>query len=752
VIFRSVSSRLATWMFLGSTLVLVTTGGALLVHARGEALAQTHREAMALAGGTAARIAGRVDDAIAVTRVLRGTLPDRPADAAGLLRDMMRGHPDLDGIAAAYGGSGAMPLVIRDGSVGLRSIDLATANTPVRDQAWFVEALHCNDGCWRRPFPSAPKQRMVVGFSQPMDGGNGVVTAEFSLDWLQSLLARLPKPDGGYAFVLGRDGLFLAHEQPGSAGTVASEFLRGAVAGHVDVPLRMTTASGARVDETSWAYLARVEGTPWTVGLVIPEQRVYAGLRGAFLLDLCLGALGLLLLALIVAWISRRLLRPLQALTAQTERIAAGDTMSPLPLRLGHDEIGRLGRAFAHMQVELRNHIEATTVAARASARLDSQLEIARQIQWSMLPAQSLDTAGFSIHARLQPAQAVGGDLYFYAVDDERVWLLLGDVSDKGIAAALFMARTVTLARTMVRDASTPAELLRALNEALAIDNDACMFTTLACISIQRRNGHAQLASAGHEVPLLWRDGEVRPLPVPGGPALGLDAAASYDVLPLRLRQGDALLLYSDGITEAEGAGHHFFGEPALEAHWRGAQAAHAKVDDLLAAVAAHTGARPQSDDIALLCFDWHHADACLPYQQRLEATHDAVFSTLDQIERYLQHHGVGTAPCGDVRLAAEELMVNIVEHGSGLHHTAIDIDVLAQPGSIVMTLRDNGPPFDPLGHDSTADTDTDNHDIGGLGIHLAVHVAHAIEYQRADACNIVTLRFVTTSTNDEPL
>ena len=169
MIFRSVSARLATWMLLGSALVLGVTGAALLEHTRRQVLAQTHREALALANGTAARIAARVSDAMAITRVLHTVLPGRTADAATMLPDVMRGHPDLSGIAVSFKPANDLPrttlLVFRgpDGAIG--SVDLTQHQT----DAWYAQGLSCADGCWHRSFMAqyAWRQRRRL---HPADG------------------------------------------------------------------------------------------------------------------------------------------------------------------------------------------------------------------------------------------------------------------------------------------------------------------------------------------------------------------------------------------------------------------------------------------------------------------------------------------------------------------------------------------------------------------------------------------------------
>jgi len=742
MIFRSVSARLATWMLLGSALVLGVTGAALLEHTRRQVLAQTHREALALANGTAARIAARVSDAMAITRVLHTVLPGRP-DAAAMLPDVMRGHPDLSGIAVSFKPANELPrstlLVIRGQDGAIRSVELAQDKT----EAWYAQGLVCTDGCWQRSFIADTRGSSVVGFIQPMERDAGVVASELTLGWLQALLGSLPEPSGGYAFVMDENQLMLAHERPGFVGTRASAFLTASIVRSKGAPMRLTAEDGARVHEPSWAYVTPVAGTPWKFGLVIPESRIYADMRRTFLTDLALGLFGLLAISALILTISRRLLAPLSALTLQAERIAAGDRGHALPPSPASDEVGRLTRSFEGMRVELAAQIEAVAEGSRASERLASELDIARLIQTSMLPPPRHAAADFELHAHLQPAQAVGGDLYFYLVQPDRLWLMVGDVSDKGVAAALFMARTVTLARNLARDAAAPDQLLAELNAELEPDNDACMFVTLVCATVDRAGGNLLVASAGHEAPVLCRGDTCAPVAVESGPALGLQKDADFPLVSTRLLPGDELLMFSDGITEADNGFHELFGESRLIAAMSGTHEAGSRIriERLLAAVSAHAGHFHQSDDIALLALNWQGRAMRNRFSQRITPHRDAVYALLDAAEAFTRDAGAAEETRADIRLAAEELLVNIVDHSSA---TSIDLSLEAVNDGFDLCIRDDGPPFDPFAHPEP----TDRGQVGGLGIHLARHLADMAHCQREPGGNVVSLRFASPSTS----
>lgn len=742
MIFRSVSARLATWMLLGSALVLGVTGAALLEHTRRQVLAQTHREALALANGTAARIAARVSDAMAITRVLHTVLPGRTADAATMLPDVMRGHPDLSGIAVSFKPANDLPrttlLVIRGPGDAIRNVELAQWQT----DAWYTQGLSCADGCWQRSFMADTRGGSVVGFIQPMERNAGVVASELTLDWLQALLGSLPEPAGGYAFVMDENHLMLAHERPGFVGTRASSFLTTSIVRSKGAPMRLTAEDGARVTEPSWAYVTPVAGTPWQFGLVIPESRIYADMRRTFLTDLVLGLFGLLAISALILTISRRLLAPLSELTLQAERIAAGDRGHALPYSPAHDEVGRLTRSFEGMRVELAAQIEAVAEGSRASERLASELDIARLIQTSMLPPPRHAGVDFELHAHLQPAQAVGGDLYFYLVQPDRLWLMVGDVSDKGVAAALFMARTVTLARNLARDAAAPDQLLAELNAELEPDNDACMFVTLVCATVDRSSGNLFVASAGHDAPVLCRGGTCVPVAVESGPALGLQIDADFPLASARLLPGDELLMYSDGITEADDGFHELFGESRLLAALSGGHEADGtRIDRLLAAVSAHAGHFRQSDDIALLALNWQGRAMRTRFSQRITPHRDAVYALLDAAEAFTRAAGAAAETRADIRLAAEELLVNIVDHSSA---RSIDLTLEAVNDGFDLCIRDDGPPFDPFVQPEPADRGQ----VGGFGIHLARQLADTAHCQREPGGNVVSLRFASPSTS----
>lgn len=239
--------------------------------------------------------------------------------------------------------------------------------------------------------------------------------------------------------------------------------------------------------------------------------------------------------------------------------------------------VAKLVRARLRNHLELKLHRDALEEAVQQRTRelmeadsfrqkVQAELEVAKRLQLSMLPATVFHHQGWELGCLLQAARAVGGDLYDYFFhNDKRLFFVTGDVSDKGVPAALFMVRVSTLLRTLAPSATDPGELLRLMNDHLCQDNQACMFVTMVCGLLDLETGEVWLASGGHEPPLqLRKGGPARYLEVEGGPALGLCPGAVFSNHRFLLEAGESLLLYTDGVTEAADGEEQAYGPERL--------------------------------------------------------------------------------------------------------------------------------------------------------------------------------------------
>jgi sigma-B regulation protein RsbU (phosphoserine phosphatase) len=257
------------------------------------------------------------------------------------------------------------------------------------------------------------------------------------------------------------------------------------------------------------------------------------------------------------------------------------------------------------MRNSLKTYIKDLEATTRAKERLESELQIARRIQVDMLPpskAGGRPGDGFELHAILEPARHIGGDLYEYFVLDGKLTFVVGDVSGKGVGAALFMARAKTMFHAIARREPDLAEVLRAVNRGLCEENEQGMFVTLFAGALDLETGGLSYASAGHDPPFVVSGAaaEPRSLEVDGGPVLGLIEASEFRAQRTTLAAGDSLVLFTDGVSEALDEKGDFFTTDRLRELL--AKTANADLaQNVYAAVKAFAGGAPQSDDITVM-------------------------------------------------------------------------------------------------------------------------------------------------------
>lgn len=236
---------------------------------------------------------------------------------------------------------------------------------------------------------------------------------------------------------------------------------------------------------------------------------------------------------------------------------------------------------------------------------VERDLALARRIQQQFLPQGDMGLSGYGAGVDYRPALGVSGDFYDRIdLADGRVGFVIGDVSGKGVSAALYAAKLMTDLRYQAMGQARPVGILARTNRVLAARHHEGMFATVTMLVLDPATGVVSLASAGHPLPFLRRrDGSVTAIGRPGGAPIGLDAEAEFEEHQATLEPGDALLLYTDGVVEALDANRKLFDEPrTIEAIRRSDGTVEGLVASVRQAIEAFVGAAPQSDDITMLC------------------------------------------------------------------------------------------------------------------------------------------------------
>jgi sigma-B regulation protein RsbU (phosphoserine phosphatase) len=269
------------------------------------------------------------------------------------------------------------------------------------------------------------------------------------------------------------------------------------------------------------------------------------------------------------------------------------------------------------VKARVRSLLKAKLYADAVREAMARDLRIAREIQMGILPADPVAATkgtGLDVHAVVEPARQVGGDLYeVLRASDRRVVVALGDVSGKGIPASLFMAVTVTLLRTMARHMAKPDEILRQLNDELAEQNPRGMFVTMQCLVFDLDRRRISCAGAGHHQLAILSPGRPPRLAFPSsGRPVGLMPSNPIECETLPLESGDTFVLFSDGVSEAMNTAEDFYGEDRLLAVLADASGStpSGTVARVLADVRAFTAGAKQSDDITVLAVQYAPLDA----------------------------------------------------------------------------------------------------------------------------------------------
>jgi len=265
---------------------------------------------------------------------------------------------------------------------------------------------------------------------------------------------------------------------------------------------------------------------------------------------------------------------------------------------------------FNDLQVTIEKtlrHIQVLEDALASRDRLVAlrqELVVASQVQTAVLPAALPVTEEFDVHASMTPAREIGGDFYdFFTLDDDRMGIVIADVSDKGIPAALFTMVSRALLKAAARNHASPAQCLHEVNELVSQDNDSCMFVTLFYAVLDLRDGRVVYCNGGHNPPRLVASGEVQEVPSTGDIALGIALGQDFHDAELPLHVGDTLFLYTDGITEACDADDAEFGEQRLDNLLRDLSDVEAAdvVQTVVNAVEEFAGGVAQFDDMTCL-------------------------------------------------------------------------------------------------------------------------------------------------------
>ena len=375
-----------------------------------------------------------------------------------------------------------------------------------------------------------------------------------------------------------------------------------------------------------------------------------------------------------------------------------------------------------------------------------TELEVAKEIQLATLPGEIATSKDIEIVAELKAAKEVGGDFYdYFKIDDDHTAIVIGDISGKGVPAAMFMMKTITCFKNFVAPNKKPSQILKEVNATLYDNNHMNMFVTCFLAILDKRTGELEFANAGHNPPIIGSNFKYRYLKCnPGFVLGGLKDAFVVDE-KITLGHGESITLYTDGVTEARNEKGGFYGEERFLNFFNSrdftclVEVHHALKDD----IAKFTDNYEQSDDITVISLKYQGED-CVYLEKSFDAKIENIPSALKVVEQFCDEQKVIADFKNNLLVVADELYSNIVKHGYNNQGGEVFTRLLfnKDKNEFVMTVIDRAHPFNQLEvNNSPVAGEAGKTQVGGLGILIVKKIMSQYAYDRINNKNILVLR-----------
>ncbi len=631
---------------------------------------------------------------------------------------------------------------------------------------WFLSAVTSGKANWSEPyFDQGGGNVLMTTYSMPVfkinDVGEkslyAVVTSDISLNLINQQLQKIQLGDTGHAILISHKGLLLSYPE---TSLIMQSFINllgdkssdkrwqeviTAINNSASLLTKLPCIDQTHSNDLCMFGIDQLQKTGWSIAAIFPEDEMYRELHDYTVQFSFFTIAGILSLLIAIHITTRKLTHPLKTLSSASISVGSGNFDATLPKIYRYDEVGQLITAFKKMQSALKSYITRLESETASRSRLEGELSAAHQIQMAMLPGNGLifeEKHPYKLWAKLVPAKSVGGDLYqFNYVTNEKLVFIVADVSDKGVAAALFMARTTSLLKQQFHSDKGPQEKIADINNILTENNEACMFVTLFYAELDLTTGHMIYLSAGHHSPILIRQEHVCEIPQKSGPALGLIEQAEYPLNNYQLFDDDKLFIYTDGVDEAFNEQGEMFGLQRLLTLLE--ENKHAEVDLIgktcFDAITEFSSAAEQSDDITvmtlhakikfkfLLPISCHHIE-----EIHMPIEREAVHHMFEKLSSFAKKHAISDENLGLIQLIAEEILTNIIQYSCTSNEQDIYCVLGLGQDGLVMEFIDSGFEYNPILEAPTPPSESDEEiQIGGLGVHFVKTLSAQQAYQR---------------------
>jgi len=464
------------------------------------------------------------------------------------------------------------------------------------ERLWYQNAINSKSLVWSEVYRDAAiSGKLMITCSKVIydTQGNiaGVIGFDLTTEEMSDNIINTEIGELGYAFLIDSDGQIIARPEISSSNAQWDEISTIPLGGDLHqiqnselqtiITQMIKNKSGfleweREMKGNKFIAFDTVSSTNWTLGLVSSKAAIKHAAESVFVekikevsIYFIVILISIIFLAILIGINSSKIIsRPIEILNDGVRKIGAGNLDFIIDIKTGN-ELEQLANEFNKMSTNLQQHIKNLELTTKQKQQIESELNIASRIQRDMLPMifpAFPDNKELDIYASMLPAKQVGGDFYdFFLINPDKLCFVIGDVSGKGIPASLFMVISKTLLKSEAMSDISPAEILYNVNNTLNNGNDETMFVTVLLCIMELSTGTVEFANAGHNPPLLMKKNQgVEYLHLNKAKILGVFPDAPYSNQEITLNPEDALVLYTDGVTEAMDPDNNQFTESRL--------------------------------------------------------------------------------------------------------------------------------------------------------------------------------------------
>lgn len=500
----------------------------------------------------------------------------------------------------------------------------------------------------------------------------------------------------------------------------------------------------------SFIYYMPIHDYNWSLAIVCDQNDMFKGMDILSRYLIIIAFIGFIVLFILVAYTAGTITRPLRKLASAAYAIGKGNLNYEIQKTSSNDEVGVLTNVFSGMKESLKEHIEILTETTAAKEGIERELKIAHLVQMSILPSLNSipELREFTLNATMTPAKEVGGDMYdFFMTDETSLWLIIGDVSGKGVPAAFYMALAKTMLHAAAISNQSPGEVLTIVNNENCKSNPYSMFITVFVAKLNIRTGIMHYSNAGHNPPVVidpqtglsFLDEKI-------GPACGIQPGIRYGTRKTRLSAGQSIFMFTDGVTESLNLQGELYTDERLQDLL--SKSLDLNPFELIQKVAASINefsmSSKQYDDITMLAVKYNGFE---PQACHTRNAHISLENEIDNIVRvhgfikdFSTSSGIKDSVSNDLQLVMEEIFINICRYAYKDDRTHyINISLKLEDNDLIWRVEDDGIPFNPLEHKlDGVNKSIEDMKIGGQGIRLVKKLTDSLNYSCLDGKNIL--------------